>query len=375
MSSGTPIGATNATSGNATWTIKPSGATNWSIQNIWSSGSATVALTDGTNSVPLASLGQSLYAPNQSAQVTMTWSITYPGVFSSGQLTATTLPASDPTVSGAMLVSHTYVSASDAPVFTGPQPVSSEAKVFRFDISGPVGSPAGTINWRMVKNGTQVATGATASQTVSDYWEAAFFFTSLVNGDVLGIQLWLGTATTAKWDWWGYICEPTQIVVAPGTYWNPLTFKMHYIQDAIALYSSPPTRGFLNTPAHGQTWWIPWSLNLLSNYYNYTTGVQDQNISMSFFEFGDANGIYRLEYGDLTVGNTISLATANATYTAFAGCNDLPSQIQGTTNVVTGITYSLPLPQSIKVTSSLWLTITDTSGLTNNMGYTGVIGP
>lgn len=372
MAQGDPINGVNATSGTGTYTIQPAGAATWSVQSVFASAPASVYLTDGSHPVKIATLGQPpLNQLNNpfSPMAALTWSITYPGVYSSGQLTPTALPASDPTVSGAMLVSHTYSAASDAPAVTNPsngQALNSWAKVFRFDVSGPVSTTTGTLGWRMVKNGTQVATGTSASQTGSDYWSAAFFFTSLIDGDALGVQVWRGTATSAQWDWYGYICEMTQVLVSPGTYWYNLGFKVHYIQDVIALYASPPTRGFLNTPTH--------SLNLLQPFNNTLTNianaVQDTVYQASFLESPTAQQTFRIQYGDVASSNTVLFATVNATNTAFGGANDLITQITGQASSVTGI----PFPVGLKITNSVYLTVVDTSGSTNNMGFTGTQG-
>jgi hypothetical protein len=238
------------------------------------------------------------------------FTITYATPRESLESTPITLPTTEPTDPQ---ITWT-VQNSDLPVFSiKPFSVKYVACVYG---AGKFVT-AGTLSWRMVKNGASVATG-TASVAANTFYTVNAWFLDVLPGDVLGLKLW-SSVSDSNWDYKALFCYPTRLFPLP------LFNYKQILKDVTWSFSSSlyPTLT-LGNPSR--------AIASLS----YCTFVQGENVNNYVFHYsGDYVktmkfcsphqdfGILRVfYYGDFNNPNTAGVNTS-ATYRPYYYCSYL----------------------------------------------------
>lgn len=199
----------------------------------------------------------------------------------------TTLPTSEPSA-GNEQISYT-VQAGDLPTFN----MVPSSKVWIAIIFG-CGKfvTAGTLYWRMKKNGASVATG---SNTVAAnfFYTREFYFFDVAVGDVLKISLWSNKADS-NWDYNSYIIYPSRVNVSA---------KKRLLANVIFTSFAGLTLA-LGNPVMVQElypWWI-----CDDNY-----GALPLSAGKTFVAYyaGATKGLYQMNYGDYYLANDSSSRT------------------------------------------------------------------
>lgn len=215
--------------------------------------------------------------------------------------TPLTLPTSEPTDPQASWA----VQSSDLPVFSiKPYSVRYIACVYaagRF-------ATAGTLSWRMTKNGNSVAT-STASVAANTYYTVNAWFLDVAVGDVLGVKLWSSVADSS-YDYKAIFIYPTRFFPFPTlngkqTYANVKIWNSDSPQLFPTLTQGNPTGWVPNYPWAGRienSGFIAWQISATSTY------------TFSFYSPNATVGLwYVLYYGDNNNANSASVQT-DATY-------------------------------------------------------------
>jgi hypothetical protein len=215
--------------------------------------------------------------------------------------TPTTLPTTEPTDP-----QFTYTIAnSDLPAFsTKPFSVKYIACVYG---AGKFVT-AGTLSWRMVKNGASVATG-TASVAANTYYTVNAFFLDVLPGDVLGLKLW-SSVSDSNWDYKALFCYPTRFFPFP-----LLNYKQ--ISATVKIWNSDSPTLYPTLTLGNPTAWVPyypWQGYIQNgNHYAWLIDSID-SFTFDYYPPHAVYGVYRIWfYGDVGNANTAVVQT-DATY-------------------------------------------------------------
>lgn len=167
---------------------------------------------------------------------------------------------------------------------------------------------AGTLYWRMVKNGASVATG-TASVSASYYYTVNAWFLDVQSGDVLGVKLW-SSVSDSNYDYKAIFVYPTRFFPFP-----TLGYKQLYAQVKIWNTDSPTL--FPTLTLGNPTPWTRYNPFMCQfengnhiGFYMSTTG----SVSFNVFSPHTIYGLWRIFYhGDYDTPNNASVQT-DATY-------------------------------------------------------------
>jgi hypothetical protein len=227
--------------------------------------------------------------------------ITYATPRESLESTPITLPTTEPTDPQ---ITWT-VQDSDLPVFSV-KPFSVKYIACVYGAGKFV--TAGTLSWRMVKNGVSVATG-TASVAANTFYTVNAFFLDVLPGDVLGLKLW-SNQTDSNWDYKALFCYPTRFFPFP-----LLNYKQ--IPAKVKIWNSDSPTLFPTLTLGNPTAWIanyPWGGYIQNgSYLAWYIGTTD-SFTFDYYPPHATYGVYRLWYhGDQSNANTAVVQT-DATY-------------------------------------------------------------
>jgi len=201
-----------------------------------------------------------------------------------------TLPTSEPTDPQ---IAYT-VQAGDLPTFSL-QPYS---KIWIATLH-PAGKfvTAGTLSWRMIKNGGSVATG-TISVAANYYYTISAFFYDVTIEDILGVKLW-SNRTDSNWDYKAYFIRASRFV-----FFNRLMlFKpISYTVSNLPVL----TLGNPGVPYEGQE-----RIQLDSGQYIVMDAVGTFLFEVCYQK--TTYGLFRKYYGDVSYQNTM-LSQTHASY-------------------------------------------------------------
>jgi len=203
------------------------------------------------------------------------------------QTTPTSLPTAEPSTSQWVRA----LTANDFPVInTTLYAVNYVALVY---VAGRnTDTTARTVYWRMIRNGTSVATGST-SVSAGNYYTVNAAFHGVVVGDVIEVRLW-ASATTVNWDYDTFQIHPTRISTAEALN-NPCYVDFKNVIVSPILLSGTP--GAQTTGAY-----YPYHLDLISHNPN-TPFTYDLLIPKAIYR------LYRIHHGDVANLNTASVQT------------------------------------------------------------------
>ncbi len=167
---------------------------------------------------------------------------------------------------------------------------------------------AGTLYWRIKKNGASVATGS-ASVSANYYYTVNAYFFDIAVGDLLELALW-SSVTDSNWDYKAYQVQVSRIILMKRPrLLVPCNFSSIGTQPALTLGSpSVYTTGTLY-PYHADI-----ALPAITAATNYPS-----------LQVGDAFGMFRVCYGD-SIPNSGRVATSSL-YRPRYYQNYVPSQI------------------------------------------------
>lgn len=110
---------------------------------------------------------------------------------------------------------------------------------------------AGTLSWRMKKNGASVSTGTTAV-AANNYYTVSAYFYDVVQGDVLEIALW-SNKTDSNYDYKALQVFPTRTLpFRKLSVLNPVTFHDTYSKPVLTLGNPAPRLSGNMNPLHLQ---------------------------------------------------------------------------------------------------------------------------
>jgi hypothetical protein len=229
------------------------------------------------------------------------FTITYATPRESLESTPITLPTTEPTDPQ---ITWT-VQDSDLPVFSV-KPFSVKYIACVYGAGKFV--TAGTLSWRMVKNGASVATG-TASVAANTFYTVNAFFLDVVAGDVLGLKLW-SSVTNSNWDYKALFCYPTRLIPFP-------TFNYKQILKDVKIWNtdSPtlfPTLTQGNpSPSISSYPWVGYVEGGNSSAWQIGTVI---SLSFKYYSPHSTYGVYMVwYYGDVSYADTARVYT-DATY-------------------------------------------------------------
>lgn len=229
-----------------------------------------------------------------------TFTITFASPRENLQETPTTLPTSEPETPQ---VSYT-VQSSDMPTLN-PRPYSCKYIAVVYAAGKFV--TAGTLYWRMKKNGSSVRTGSSSISANNYYTVNAFFFDVDV-GDVLEIALW-SDQTDSDWDY--------DAIFVYVTRFQP--FNLHsprkVILAQIRMYNENATYPTL-TQGNPSKWisYYPfeWCNEKIDDYVGLWSITGD--VSINFWSPSETRGLWCIKYhGDLSRQNDAIIRT-DSTY-------------------------------------------------------------
>ena len=160
---------------------------------------------------------------------------------------------------------------------------------------------AGTLNYRMVKNGSSVKTGSFAV-SANYYYRLGCFFYNVAVGDVLGIKLWSSVADS-NWDMKTFWMDVTRII--------PLNKPRRLYNVEVA--AQVPRYSGANTALY---------YYMADTFFSAITTASTFPLWYPLATYG----MFRVGRGDLTYPNDIESATGS-TRPARKGGNYVPSQI------------------------------------------------
>jgi hypothetical protein len=160
---------------------------------------------------------------------------------------------------------------------------------------------AGTLNYRMVKNGSSVKTGSFAV-SANYYYRLGCYFYNVAVGDVLGIKLWSSVADS-NWDMKTFWMDVTRI--------NPLNKprRLYNVEVAASVQRYSGAGGTLN-------------YYLVDNFYSAIVTA----FTIPLWYPAATYGMFRVSRGDTINPNGIESATGS-TRPDRKGGNYVPSQI------------------------------------------------
>lgn len=101
------------------------------------------------------------------------------------------------------------IQESDLPIIT-PDPLGVTYTASLYAAGKNTDAAAQTVSWRVLKNGTSVATGTSTSVPANQFWTHGYFqFLGVVVGDVLDVKLWSASANV-NYDYYAIAVYPTR---------------------------------------------------------------------------------------------------------------------------------------------------------------------
>ena len=207
------------------------------------------------------------------------------------QTTPTSLPTTEPSTSQWVKT----LTAADFPVIT-PTTYNVNYVALVYMAGKNTDTVARTVYWRMIRNGTSVATGS-ASISAGNYYTVNAAFHGVVVGDVIEVRLW-ASATTVNWDYDTFQIHATRVITAESLN-NPCYVDFKNIIVTPILTTGTPY------PQSTGNYYIP-HLDLMS----YSTNIPytfDIIIPKSTYR------LFRISHGDVANYNTASVQ-AHASY-------------------------------------------------------------
>ncbi|MEM1532429.1 MAG: hypothetical protein QW599_06260 [Nitrososphaerota archaeon] len=167
---------------------------------------------------------------------------------------------------------------------------------------------AGTLYWRMKKNGAGVAFGAAFISAGYYYTVNAYFYDVKVD-DLLELSLW-SSVSGSNWDYKAFQVQVTRLIILnKPRLMAPCRFTALASQPALTL-GSPSYTDLSMIPCHDDRM-LP-SINAPASY--------------SFLYPGDVYGMFRIYRGDYSTLNTVVVSTSTA-YRPYYARNTVPTQI------------------------------------------------
>jgi hypothetical protein len=167
---------------------------------------------------------------------------------------------------------------------------------------------AGTISWRIKKNGASVATGSSAV-TANYYYTVSAFFYDVAVGDVLELALW-STVADSNWDYKAYQIHVTRLfLLNKPLLLVPCNFTSLAVHPVLTL----------GTPSAYMTY-NPYLYHL--NLFTIIISVATNIASLQLGTYG----MFRINLGDYTASNSAYLAI-HATFRPRYYQNRVPIQI------------------------------------------------
>jgi hypothetical protein len=167
---------------------------------------------------------------------------------------------------------------------------------------------AGTINWRMKKNGASVATSS-SSVAANTYYTLQAYFLDVAVGDILELALW-SNQTNSNWDYKAYQILVTRVI----------------------LFNKPR----LLSPCKFSAMPLQPTLSYGSVRFTYDLYVQHLDFSLYSAIFADTTfnalypldtyGLWRIQRGDYNISNTGEITTSSTTR-PYYDQNRVPTQI------------------------------------------------
>lgn len=168
---------------------------------------------------------------------------------------------------------------------------------------------AGTLYWRMKKNGASVATGSVTVSTNYYYTVNAFFYNVAV-GDLLELALW-SSVTDSGWDYKAYQVQVSRLILMnKPRLLVPCNFSSITAQPVLTLGNPLVAATNVLYPYH-----LDIGLPTISAAINYAS-----------LQPGDLYGMFRIYRGDVLTSNT-ALARTSSAYRPYYDRNYVPSQM------------------------------------------------
>lgn len=185
------------------------------------------------------------------------------------------------------------VTSGDLPVFN----FQPESKVWTAGVyvAGKF-ITAGTVYYRMKKNGVSVATGS-GSVSANYYWTWNCGFYDVAVGDVLEVAVW-SNQTDSDWRWKGFIVFATRVAPVLNKRYFNILYSLN-LQPAFTLGN--PTLVSQGVRVYGMDTASFWEQIVLNKTYE----VQYPKATY---------GLYRLQFTDYSENNTAMLRTSSTYY-------------------------------------------------------------
>jgi hypothetical protein len=243
-------------------------------------------------------------APSISSKKTLTITMQPPQETLQGS--PTLLPTSEPSA-GNEQISYT-VQSSDLPTFN----IQPETKVW-IAIIHAAGKyvTAGTLNYRMKKNGASVTTGS-SSVSANTYYTRMLCFYNVQVGDVLKVSLW-SNRSDSNWDYNAYMVYPTRV-------------SLSNRKRALASVAFSNIQGLTLTQGNP-------TVKSIANAYGFhdekLLGDITEGTTLSLLYNGKTNnyGLFRVVHGDYNNANGSPTAFTDATYHPAYWREDIPTTI------------------------------------------------
>jgi len=229
------------------------------------------------------------------------FTITYATPRESLESTPITLPTSEPTNPQ---ITWTVLD-SDLPTFSlKPFSVKFIACVYG---AGKF-TTAGTLYWRMVKNGASVANGS-ASVAANTFYTVNAFFLDVAAGDVLGLKLW-SSVSDSNWDYKALFCYPTRLFPFP-------TLNYKQILQDVTVWNTDSQQLYPTLSLGNPTAWVPnypWQ-GYVEGGTSFAWSIsQTSSLTFKYYAPHPTYGLYRAwYYGDSDTANSARVQT-DATY-------------------------------------------------------------
>jgi hypothetical protein len=243
-------------------------------------------------------------APSISSKKTL--SITLQSPQETYQGTPTTLPTSEPSA-GNEQISYT-VQSSDLPTFN----IQPESKTW-IAIIHAAGKfvTAGTLNYRMKKNGVSVSTGS-SSVAANTFYTRMLCFYNVQVGDVLKVSLW-SNRSDSNWDYNSYMVYPTRISLSNRK--RALAFVTFSNLQGLTLSQGNPT--------------VKNSASAYGFHDEKSLGNITEGMALSLLYNGETNnyGLFRVAHGDYSTADGSPTPFTDATYHPAYWREDIPTTV------------------------------------------------
>ena len=246
--------------------------------------------------------GPLMYSPR-------TDSLTYPAAQETYDAAGTALPTSEPATSQ---IIYTITSA-DLPVSTD-KTASMKFTAFLYGGGKNNGASSATVYYRILKNGTSVASGSSAVNTNYYYTVNCYQLYDVKVGDVIEIRLWASAATV------DYRYKAMNVIATryvPGGVLNRLLLNFSYLPVA-AGYQVALAQGVSPTRLAAGAAYLYMDKSLF-NSNHYLSVVFGDSYRHAAFVCSQDRQFFQLQYGDLNQATNL-LTSASALPYYYSGC-------------------------------------------------------